>query len=277
LLLLAGCSSTAFLYNRLDFILPWYLGRYVDLDTEQESFLDERLEPLLAWHRQEELPRYDVLLQSIEADLDTELSFEGLKQRGREVEQAWYRTRDPGLEVLLELGERLTDAQIDEFIAALRKRQLKYERKYLERDEAEFRDDTRDSLRKMLEDYLGRLESEQIERVALTASSLMRSDATWLRERARWIDTMERLLEREPGWQEAIRRTIKGWEAQLDAATQELYEHNTDRVLQLIVDVANTRSARQDRRLRRRIAGLRDDIEALLPEEARAAASPTGS
>ena len=29
--LLGACSSTTFLYNRLDFLLPWYLGDYADL------------------------------------------------------------------------------------------------------------------------------------------------------------------------------------------------------------------------------------------------------
>jgi hypothetical protein len=32
LFLLSGCSSTTFFYNRLDFILPWYLDKYVDLN-----------------------------------------------------------------------------------------------------------------------------------------------------------------------------------------------------------------------------------------------------
>ncbi|MEE4280066.1 MAG: DUF6279 family lipoprotein [Halieaceae bacterium] len=272
-LLLAGCSSTTFFYNRLDFLVPWYLGRYVDLDDDQGDWLDERLEPLLVWHRGEELPRYDALLRLIEADLDSELTLEGVKQRTRDLEEAWYRTRDPGLDVLLELGARLSDAQLGGFIDELRKRQEKYERKYLDRDDGEFRDDTHDSLREMLEDYLGRLAGDQVDRVALTAAALRRSDATWLRERERWIDTMERLLQREVGWQDAIRRTILGWEAQLDADTLALYQHNAELVQQLIVDVTNARSERQDRRLRRRIDAYRDDIAALLPEDHMAAAA----
>ncbi len=52
LLTLVGCSSTTFIYNRLDFILPWYLDDYVDLNNEQDAFLDEQLAPFLpgtAW------------------------------------------------------------------------------------------------------------------------------------------------------------------------------------------------------------------------------------
>ena len=38
LLLLGGCSSTTFIYNRLDFILPWYLDDYVELNRAQDEF-----------------------------------------------------------------------------------------------------------------------------------------------------------------------------------------------------------------------------------------------
>ena len=55
-LLLTGCSTT-FLYNRLNIILPWYMGTYVDLDRQQRDYLDELLDPFLTWHREEELAR----------------------------------------------------------------------------------------------------------------------------------------------------------------------------------------------------------------------------
>ena len=266
ILALTACSSTTFFYNRLDFILPWYLGRYVDLDREQDDWLDTSLESYLAWHRREELPSYDRLLDELEQDLDAPVSLELFQERAKQLEYAWYRTRDNGLDLMLELGARLRDDQIDEFIEALRKQQRKFERKYLERSEAEFREDARENLREMLEDYFGRLSPEQRERVDYTASMLARSDSTWLGERAAWIDTMEGLLERKPGWQDEIRRTIEEWEAELDEETLELYDGNTLLVQELIVDIVNSRSERQDRRLRRRIAGYRDDIATLIAQ-----------
>ena len=74
---------------------------------------------------------------------------------------------------------------------------------------------------------------------------------------------MERLLQREPGWQAAIRRTIVNWEAQLDEATLAVYDSNTLLVQELIVEVVNSRSERQDRRLRNRIEDLGDDFSDL--------------
>ena len=70
LLLLTACSSTTFVYNRLDFLLPWYLNDYVDLDRSQKDDLDELLYPFLQWHRSEELPQYLKILDQIEQSLD---------------------------------------------------------------------------------------------------------------------------------------------------------------------------------------------------------------
>ena len=56
LLTLVGCSSTTFVYNRLNLIIPWYVGKYVDLSRDQKKVLDAELQPFLQWHRHEELP-----------------------------------------------------------------------------------------------------------------------------------------------------------------------------------------------------------------------------
>ena len=53
LIFLVGCSSTTFIYNRIDFLLPWYLESYVDLNQEQRQKLNELLEPFFEWHREE--------------------------------------------------------------------------------------------------------------------------------------------------------------------------------------------------------------------------------
>ncbi len=44
---LGACSSTTLVYNRMDFLLPWYLDDYAELDNEQEKYLDELLSPFL--------------------------------------------------------------------------------------------------------------------------------------------------------------------------------------------------------------------------------------
>ena len=269
LLLLAACSSRVFLYNRLPTLLPWYLDRYVELDEQQEAQLDTRIERLLRWHRSEELPRYAVLIERLEGRLDEPVDAVTVAAVTDEMETAWYRLRDRALDELLALGDTLSEAQIEEFFAYLDKTQRKYERKYLQRSDTKYRRDATANLRDFLQDYIGRLDTQQLQLIRDTVADLKRSDNAWLAERARWLAMLREELRRKSGWKARLRRRVQRWEEQLDADSLALYEHNTERVQQLIAAVIDRRSPRQDARLRRELARLRDDV-LRLAQQARA-------
>lgn len=269
-LFLSACSSTTFFYNRLDFILPWYLDRYVDLDRAQSRQLDLELEVMLDWHRREELPRYleflNVLSRDLDRDLAAPLSIAQLQSYADRAEQAWFRVRDPGLELLLRFGEDLSEEQIKDFIAVMAKKQTKYEDKYLDRDDTQMREDAFESLKETLEDYLGRLDRAQLERLQMAAGDLLRSDAVWLQERSAWTAQLARALERKPGWQQRVIAIVHDWEAGLDPEVEALYDHNTSVVQAAVVDVLNSRSEKQDIRLHKKIDGFRDDLGLLISQ-----------
>lgn len=260
LLLLSACSSRVFLYNRLPMLIPWYLDRYVELDNAQEDDLDLRIQRLLHWHRGEELPRYAVLIERLEGSLDQPVDETVVAALTDEMEVAWYRLRDRALEEMLELGETLSDEQIDEFIASLEKTQRKYERKYLRRSDRDYRRDAVDSMGDFLKDYLGRLDSQQSQQIREMARQLRRSDSTWLAEREHWINMLREELRREPGWADRLRRTVQDWEMELDAESLELYDYNTLIVQRAIATIIDSRSSRQDARLRRELVSLREDV-----------------
>jgi hypothetical protein len=275
LLFLSACSSTTFFYNRLDFILPWYLDRYVDLERAQSQKLDIQLEALLDWHRREELPRYLDFLDDIAEDLAAPLSVVQLQNYADRAEQAWLRIRDPGLEFLLRLGEDLSDEQIEDFIAVMAKKQAKYEGKYLDRDDKEMREDVFEGLEETLEDYLGRLDKPQRERLRTATEDLLRSDTVWLQERSAWTAELAQALERKPGWQQRVTRIVYDWEADLDPEVEALYDHNTTVVRAAIVDVLNSRSENQGVRLYKKIDGFRDDLNLLISQgQSQLAAKP---
>ena len=106
LLLLGACSSTTFVYNRLDFLLPWYLDDYAELNRAQDQYLDELLAPFLAWHRAEELPRYIEIIDQIDASLDQPLTADEVALISAEFESAWFRLEGEALDWLLDLGAK---------------------------------------------------------------------------------------------------------------------------------------------------------------------------
>ena len=266
LFVVSACSSTTYVYNRLDFLLPWYMDDYVDLDAEQEAHLDELLVPFLAWHRAHELPVYLTALNRIEDSLNQPLTAEIVGTLFTEFELAWLRLQSEGLERLLDLGASLSDEQIAAFLEALWEQQREFEEEYLERDEEEFFEDNADNTRDTFQDYLGKLSDDQKQWVRDGSRRLLRSDQVWLKERAQWLTELGILLTREPGWQERVRVAVSAKNNTMTPEYQRIYEHNMDAIYQLAAQVLNARSERQSRHVRGKLADVREDLETLIAQ-----------
>ena len=266
LLCLAGCSGTTLVYNRLDTLLPWYLGDYVELSAPQEQQLDNTLRPFLRWHRQQELPRYVGILDEIDASLDRPVTSRDIGAIYEGVEVAWLRLEEESLDWLLELGATLSDAQVDEFLAYLQEKQQEYEEKYLSRSEVEYREESYEGFADNLGDYLGRLTPEQRELVRGAADDLERSDSIWLQERASWLERLAEVMQRQPGWQQHLREMLAQRSETLSPDYQKVFDHNLEVIFGAVAEVLDTRTEKQDSHLRKKLAGLRDDLQTLIAQ-----------
>lgn len=267
LLTLVGCSSTTFVYNRLNLIIPWYVGKYVDLSRDQKKFLDAELQPFLHWHRHEELPAYLKVMDEMEAALDAEVSQAQVADIALGFEEAWLRIESRGLEWMLALGEQLSREQMQAFVENLREKQQEYEEEYLPRSDEKYREEAYENLEDSVQDFLGRLDWGQRAILEQAAADLQRSDAIWLSERARWLDRMESLLQREEGWQQAVRDTLATREQTTSPEYLAVYEHNSQVIYAALANVLNTRTEKQDRRLRKKLTDFREDIETLIARD----------
>jgi hypothetical protein len=266
LCVLAGCSSTSFFYNRLDFFVPWYLGDYVSLDRSQDELLENQLQPFLAWHRQDELPRYIALLDRAQSTLDRPVTRDDLADLVVDGERALDRLQNRALDWMLVLGDALREDQLADFMRELREQQAEFEEKYLERDDARYQDDACERLQDNARRYLGRLQSEQKTRLAVGCASLQRSDGVWLAEREAWLDRLEVLLQREPDWHAALRQALTQRRENVADAYRDIWSHNTSVIQRAVVDLLNTRTERQDVHLRRELGKLRADLVALVEQ-----------
>ncbi|MDZ7783285.1 MAG: DUF6279 family lipoprotein [Halioglobus sp.] len=266
LALAAGCSSTTFFYNRLDFILPWYIDDYANLNRQQKRHLDELLDPFLQWHRTRELPCYLLVLDEVETTLDRELTAQDIAALSLEFEKAWQRVEAEALGWAIELGERLSDEQMTEFLAELEERQRELREEYLERDDAEVAEDSYDRMADTAEDYLGRLQPEQRGILRTSSERLRRIDADWLAQRRVFLDRLAVVLEREPGWQSRLRALVAARDEQLSPGYVAALDHNLALLQETAAKVLNARSERQDRHLRRRLSGVRGDVRKLVAQ-----------
>lgn len=266
LLLLGACSGTTFVYNRLDFLLPWYVDDYAELNGEQELYLAELIAPFLAWHRSQELPEYVEIIDAMEKALDQPQTPAGLAAIFAHLEAAWLRLESEALDWLLDLGAQLSDEQIAGFLQQMQEQQQEFEEKYLQRSDEEFYEESYDNLVDNAKEYLGALTDEQRKLLREASRRLLRSDQAWLQERALWLKELAELLRREPQWQQRVRDAVTARRESPSPEYRRIYEHNMGVIYELIAQLLNSRSAQQDKFLRDKLEGLRKDLDTLIEQ-----------
>ena len=261
---LVGCSANRLLYNRADTFIRWAANDYVALDREQQAAFDQRLDDFLAWHRSEELPRYREFIVTSLDTLEDGVTLEEAVAISEEIDLAADRFQAQFIELLLATAEDLSDEQIQDFLEELERNQTEYADERLVRDEEVYYADSTKTMTDLVKRLIGRLNRDQRSEIAERSKDLTRLDGLWHDDRARWGSALRVILEsKAPGWQTEIRRL---GETRSEARIPEYVagiEHNGDVILALLVDIINSRTERQDRRMRRFLEGLVDDIDAL--------------
>ncbi len=121
-------SACAFqmVYPRLPFLIGWQIDNYLDLNDEQEDWLDARLREHLQQHREQQLPRY----AEFTARLATSLGQASLDDETLKSFEAESRT------LYRELMQQFNDDAV-ELISGLSDEQVAYVRTKMEEDPAD--------------------------------------------------------------------------------------------------------------------------------------------
>ena len=165
-----------------------------------------------------------------------------------------------------DLGEQLSEEQIQSFLGELREEQVELEEEFLGRSEAEFFEYSYDNLQDNLSDQMGRLSIEQKQLLRDAAAEMTRFDASWLAERQQWLDDLEGFLQREPGWQDRLRAALAQRDANRSEAYAAAYTHNEAVIYRAIGGVLNIRTEKQDRLLRKELQSIRKDLNKLIAQ-----------
>ena len=265
-LLLVGCSTTTFVYNRIDFLLPWYLGSYVELTRDQKQYLDELLIPFFSWHRSEELPKYLEIINRVENILEGEVKPENIATISSNVEESWFRLEKEVLVWVLPLASDLTDEQTQSFLKVMQKKATEYENKYLGRSDKDYRQDAHYKIRDNLQRFMGELSQQQLSLVKSYTQDMLRIDSAWLQNRKALLVDLSSILARDFGWKERL-ITINQRDDAVSKIYRDTYAHNLDVIYHLLAEVFNIRSEKQDQDLRQQLSKYRTDIETLINNE----------
>jgi hypothetical protein len=185
-LLLSGCSAMKLAYENADTYLMWRGGQYFEFRGAAKEEYARRVQKFLAWHRRIALPQYAALADEAAARLARGLSQADLSW-GYDAFQVQVRA---GLRAAAAETAELLDALEPAQIASLERRLADDNRKFakdygLAKPAGERRKRRVERNVERMEDWLGTVSDEQLERIKLYAARAPLDEEGRDRERRR--------------------------------------------------------------------------------------------
>ncbi len=110
---LGGCSLAELAYDNAPAIVAGRFDDAFDVDDSQRQQLEERLEAYFAWHRENELIRYERLLREAAARAEDGIAANDTLWLVDEVRGAWRRGVARLIDDIADLGTTLTPVQLE--------------------------------------------------------------------------------------------------------------------------------------------------------------------
>jgi hypothetical protein len=265
LLLLSGCGATL-LYPRLDTLAEFYFQDLVSLDDAQSEQLSRTLSRNLEWHRSSELEKYAAFLNSLAGSLGQGIDGDEWLRATRRTEEYWRDIFEQAAPGYIAVAVTLTDAQVDELLANLAKKDEKTWQEFARRTPEERRDRRERSTRKALERFTGPLTPAQralVKDYAANSRSIM---VEWRENRRVWREELgSALADRRSGapfadrMTQIIARPDDLWTPEYRAAI----EASRGALVGLLADLDATLTDAQRDRARNELLALASEIQGL--------------
>lgn len=257
-----------FWYNRLDWVVPWYLDDYVELTSEQEDTLEKLLAIKTEWHRSNELPKYVSMLNRMEADIKSGAITQTYERYRRDMRGFYNTLLDEMSDDLVAQTASLTDQQVKQLMDNLDKEAKEQYEELKETKEEDRQNERLERLEDSFSEWIGSLDDKQEELIKEMASLLKSSGEATYQYRAKWRDAFRTAL---------AERTTKSGQAAIKSLITDPYqvggeemnqirEYNGNIYKEYQLKIYRTLSAKQKRHLLEEIADYREDFEDLIDD-----------
>ncbi|MCU1752429.1 DUF6279 family lipoprotein [Pseudomonas sp. 6D_7.1_Bac1] len=265
-LALPACNRVSLAYRNLDVIIPWTLNDYLDMNSEQKDWLNERLKVHLNWHCSTQLPGYldwlDRLQQMVETHQVTDAA---LQARILEAKQAIAQTAREITPSAVELLQGLNDQQVSEMKQAFAKDLRKREDQYVKPPLAQQIKHRSERMDKRLGDWLGPLTPAQEQRVTAWSNALGEQNQQWIANRAHWQALFSAAVEQRHSsdFAQRIETLLVDRETLWTPAYRQVNANTETQARSLIVDLMADSTADQRQHLLKKIDKVRSDFSAM--------------
>ncbi|MDB5967812.1 MAG: hypothetical protein JWQ90_262 [Hydrocarboniphaga sp.] len=258
-LLVAGCSSIGLVYNRLDTLAHFQIGRYVDLNPQQRADFDSRFNALWAWHRRSQLPLYAHDLRELAQTAAAPLTVQQLQQIGERWREHADRTTRESLRVAAPTLAALSEPQLRDMLAAIDKRAAKETGKQQKLDDTQWRETRVKEAAERLAEWASSVTPAQRQRIDLWADSLKRPPPDPQAARRRQFAELLK-TRRDAGFEQRLQDYAF---APFTGEIAEMNEPQTQASRQLLADLSGMLTAKQRAYLRDKLNDMAAQIDEL--------------
>lgn len=194
-LLISACSRAGLAYRNLDWLVPWRLNDYLNLNSQQQAWLKPRLQTHLQWHCSAELPRYIDWLHTTESILaQPQPDSAQLLEQFAQFDAALKRIGVEITPTAIELLQGLSEQQVSELYAAIDEDNLEDRQDFLDPPLATQISERRERMQERLRGWLGRLNTAQTDHIAAWANGLGEQNRLWLENRQLWQAELRKVV-----------------------------------------------------------------------------------
>lgn len=265
LALLASCSATRLAYNRLDWLVAWEVGKFVELDGQSKRLFDDGFTSLWRWHRSTQLSVYAQDLREIARLTEGPVTAD-------EVRDYLARAREHGFRLVEEAVPRtapvlaaLDDRQVRELLEGLAERRREEIEEYAGRTSEEGKEERAHVMVRGIKRWFGSVNDEQEAMARIWAGTRREDPDLWLRYGEQWDRAFALTLATRgrPGFEERLRGLFREPELPNAATIRAQNEHNREAYVRFVEKLAASLSPAQRRHFQKKVLGLAEDLEAL--------------
>jgi len=266
--IIQGCG-VKFWYNRLDWLVPWYVDDYVELTESQEKQLESVLQIKTSWHRKQQLPNYVEWLKGVRHDLqsgDIKQSYD--KHRDKLASFYDILLNELVAEMTVILVE-FTPEQTNELIDTLAESDSEWLEEFQESDQQEQLKNRQKNIENSLKEWIGKLTIKQKEISKAWASEQLSTVEERLAFRKRWRDALQYQLSRDvnPENEKKLQQLfLNNQQFQSDLYKRQS-NHNQQVAKRYLMALYDTLTKKQKRKLLSKLEDYHEDFSELIAEE----------
>ncbi|MDH5326983.1 MAG: DUF6279 family lipoprotein [Gammaproteobacteria bacterium] len=202
-----SACGVSMIYNRLDWVVPFYVDDFVTLDEDQQIKLHNKLNSLLAWHRSTQLSVYSKMLRKARTDVSNGLSAEKIQEIFQGFDQGWEALMAAAAPPIADLLLTISSEQKTELFQNLKSLNAEYQEKYIAISDEEKLEKIVEKMQDNFSDWLGDLSEAQEKMISTYAAQLVPIHADRYAFRLQWQEQLKQILYHE-AQPEAMRKQL---------------------------------------------------------------------